>query len=208
MKKTILIITVLFLTINTQAQIELSAKAGGGFNSSFRISFGSFNSGLLNFSPLLSYQAGVSTSISISTRWEFIADILFMDKRSKVNYLGSTPSYDISFQYLIIPIYMQYWTNKKTALDFGIVNNFLLDYKLKNHDYIDKNDYNMGILLGIEYQVSKKANISLIFQTDVKPFADELIEREFSEDRDYSYYHYNLMLSVSYLLFSTKKDKK
>ena len=207
MKKVILILAILFISINIQSQIELSVKAGVGFNNILRLRLGSARTGLINFTPLLSYQAGISTSISLYSKWKLASDALFMHKPSKVNWLGSTPSYNISFQYLMIPIYMQYWTNKKTALNFGIVNNFLLDYKLKNHDYIDKNDYNLGILLGIDYKVSKKAKISLVFQTDIKPFANELIEREFEEDTDYSYYHYNLMLSVSYLLFSTKKEK-
>ena len=213
MKKSILIIAILFLTINVNSQIGLSAKAGAGFNNTFRISFGENNySFMLNFSPLVSYQAGISSSISINANWQVAGDILFFDKRSEVIEFNISPGYEISFYYVNMPIYMKFQSNKKIALDFGLVNNFNFGYKVKDHpfplnDYhIDNNIYNLGILLGIEYTVFKKAKISLVFQTDLTPFANELLEKEY-DDTDYSYYHYNLMLSVSYMLFSTKKEK-
>ena len=213
MKKSILIIAILFLTLNVNSQIELSAKAGLGFNNTFRISFGSFNDiPRLKFSPLITYQAGFCAAISLNDNWQMAGDILFMDKQVKADFSMISPAYKISFYYVAIPIYVKYQSNKKIALDFGLVNNFNFGHKVKDHpfplnDYhIDNNFYNLGILLGMEYKVSKKANISLMFQTDLTPFANELLERE-NDDSDYSYYHYNLMLSVSYMLFSTKKEK-
>ncbi len=205
MKKSLLTLGIIYFSINVYSQISISAKTGIGVNSIFKLGYQP-SSEFINFSPAFSYNFGIETSIGIWKSGEFVADIVFFNKRTvKKNVLGNInnfPDYVMSFKYLSIPLYIRIKATPKFYVNLGYVNNIYMDQDIASYDIAKINNYNAGILFGFEYEVLKKMKIALSAQTDIQPFSTELIGPILDGVDNYNY---SIMLSVSYQLFSSEK---
>jgi hypothetical protein len=204
MKRIFIALIFLIITNISNAQFTIDAKSGFGINGIFK-----FNESIdmIDFSSAFSYNFGVTFSQNIWKKGILTTDLLYFDKRNKVHWDMSVdiPDYFISFKYLSIPVYLQIAASKRFYINFGYVNNIVLNYKLGEYDTAKVNNYNGGLLLGFEYEILPKIRISINAQSDINPFANQLIEPVLPSETGF-YYNYNFMFSISYRLFTKHKE--
>jgi len=170
-----------FLTISMQAQnfgggviLGLSTSQVGGDN------LGGFNkAGLL---------IGFFANKSISELLSFQMEMNYIQKGSNNPKMNENRTPDISTSYIEVPLLLQYHQSNKLKIEGGVQTGYLIDGYYNDLDgerpkYNDINpfiNYDIGLLLGIDYNYSK--NISLntrisnsIFPIGVEDYEDQAI---------------------------------
>lgn len=200
LKKSIISFLCIFLTCSIQAQ-----NFGGGIVlgiSSSQVS-GDNLSGFNKAGLLI----GVFTNKSISDVLGFQMEMTYIQKGSNNpnihdyenrNYLKE----DISTSYIEIPLLLQYDQIKKIKIEGGVLIGYLIDgyYNDSNGRILNYNDinpfinYDIGLLLGINYKYSKNISLNIRLANSILPIGTEDYETTYNS---YTKGKYNSVLSFS-----------
>lgn len=200
LKKSIISFLCIFLTCSIQAQ-----NFGGGIVlgiSSSQVS-GDNLSGFNKAGLLI----GVFTNKSISDVLGFQMEMTYIQKGSNNpnihdyenrNYLKE----DISTSYIEIPLLLQYDQIKKIKIEGGALIGYLIDgyYNDSNGRILNYNDinpfinYDIGLLLGINYKYSKNISLNIRLANSILPIGTEDYETTYNS---YTKGKYNSVLSFS-----------
>ena len=202
LKKSIISFLCIFLTCSIQAQ-----NFGGGVIlgiSSSQVS-GDNLSGFNKAGLLI----GVFTNKSISDVLGFQMEMTYIQKGSNNpnihdyenrNYLKE----DVSASYIEIPLLLQYNQIKKIKIEGGALIGYLIDgyYNDANGRILNYNNinpfinYDIGLLLGINYKYSKKISLNARLANSILPIGTEDYETP-STYNSYTKGKYNSVLSFS-----------
>jgi opacity protein-like surface antigen len=177
MKKSMLLISALFLGVTLMAQtdkVKLGVKAG------LNLSSLSFDESELNSSNKTGFTAGVMAEIPLTKNFSLQPELLYSQQGSKSSFFdrdvtNSQYKSTITLNYLNIPVMLKYYVLKGLSLQAGPQIGILLKANNKyqdnflgydNHESFDLKDYSTGVdtavNFGLGYQFKNK------FYTDLR----------------------------------------
>ena len=171
MKKTILIISIILLTITTiKAQKNILLGIKGGYNlSNITSEYYAENNRKTGF------YLGVLTEIPLGTKFSIQSEILYATYGADVfiiNYGGGPTETEFSLDYLQIPVLGKFYIFKNLSIEIGPSFNFLVNdrgYRPGLSNVVDRNgniinqkgidpygsNFELSGLVGISYKLSK-----------------------------------------------------
>lgn len=177
MKKSMLLISALFLSVTLMAQtdkVKLGVKAG------LNLSSLSFDESELNSSNKTGFTAGVMVEIPLTKNFSLQPELLYSQQGSKSSFFDSDVTNSqykstITLNYLNIPVMLKYYVLKGLSLQAGPQIGILLKANNKyqdnflgydNHESFDLKDYSTGVdtavNFGLGYQFKDR------FYTDLR----------------------------------------
>ncbi|MEC7863536.1 MAG: porin family protein [Bacteroidota bacterium] len=179
LKKCTILLFCGFLTISIKAQnfgggviLGLSTSQVGGDD------LGGFNkAGLL---------IGIFANKSISELLSFQMEINYIQKGSNNPKMNENGTPDISTSYIEVPLLLQYHQSNKLKIEGGVQTAYLIDGYYNDLDgerpkYNDINpfiNYDIGLLLGIDYNYSKNISLNTRISNSIFPIGAEDYENQ------------------------------
>lgn len=177
MKKSMLIICALFVSVTVMAQTE---KVKLGVKAGLNISSLTFDESELNSSTKTGFTAGIMAEIPLAKNFSLQPELLYSQQGTKISFedqdvTNSHYKSTITLNYLNIPVMLKYYVLKGLSVQAGPQIGILLKANNKyqdnflgydNHESFDLKDYSTGIdtsvNLGLGYQFKNK------FYTDLR----------------------------------------
>lgn len=161
------------------------------------------------FSPILEYQFGMFAKIKIKKRFSILIELALSKKGTDVtNILNKTKQRDV-FNYLSVPLLVEYSPLKRISLQSGISLNHLISIKSTGLNSIKNfKRQEIGGLLGIDFKLSKLLNLNLRYNRGITPI-EEPFEVFYLNQLSFSYRqkHHSLQFSIFCSFIGYKKNK-
>ena len=166
MKKIIfLTIALLFLAVNTQAQLlQIGAKAG--------LNYANFSGTEIQTDAITSYHAGLIAEIKLLDKFAIQPELLYSTQGASYDNAGQEFRNELG--YLTIPVLAKIYLSKSFSLELGPQASFLLSEK-NNFDVADPNTFDFAVDAGLSFKITKNIFVQgryVLGLTEVSPNAD------------------------------------
>lgn len=166
MKKTVfLTITLLFLAVNTQAQLlKLGVKAG--------LNYANFSGTEIQTDAITSYHAGLVAEIKLMDKFAIQPELLYTTQGA--TYKTALGDFENELGYIAIPVLAKIYLSNSFSLELGPQASFLLNEK-NDFNLNDSNTFDFAIDMGLGLKVTKNIFIQgryVLGLTEVSSNAD------------------------------------
>lgn len=166
MKKTVfLTISLLFLAVNTQAQLlKLGVKAG--------LNYANFSGTEIQTDAITSYHAGLVAEIKLMDKFAIQPELLYTTQGA--TYKTALGDFENELGYIAIPVLAKIYISNSFSLELGPQASFLLNEK-NDFNLNDSNTFDFAIDMGLGLKVTKNIFIQgryVLGLTEVSSNAD------------------------------------
>jgi len=145
MKKTILIIALLTISLSMKAQLlQLGVKAG--------LNYANFTGTEIQTDAITSYHAGLLAEIKLMDKFAIQPELLYTTQGASYKEAGEEFKNELG--YIAIPVLAKIYLGQSFSVELGPQASFLLSEK-NDFDLEDSNTFDFGLAGGLSYKITK-----------------------------------------------------